>query len=343
MDSEKGYNFAPLNDTNYATWHIRMEARLIQKDCFSGVVVIDKAPPEDTSPEEVEKWYVKELGKRKLDKMQQARAEMILRVEDSQLEHMQSKDPKEVWEELRRVHVARGLASRLAMRRRWLRLKKGEDEPMSAWVGRVRGVGHKLVDMGVVLTDEDKILALTNGLDDTYESFVISLDSTPPKELTLELVTNRLLNEEVRRQNKVDEAKADGKDGSGGPGQVFMAAGGRGKGYAGGAPGGYVSGFAGQGMGAGGLAGGNGYTGGPGYGPGYGMGPRACWVCGEVRHIKQFCPKRVAGGGQASAGGDGGQKQVAHATWGQEAGKDLWGLRDLGTLSVKDRQPGQVL
>ncbi len=52
------------------------------------------------------------------------------------------------------------------------------------------------------VSDEDRILALTNGLDDTYESFVISLDSTAPQNLTLDYVVDRLLNDEMRRDNK---------------------------------------------------------------------------------------------------------------------------------------------
>ncbi|KJA26440.1 hypothetical protein HYPSUDRAFT_180619, partial [Hypholoma sublateritium FD-334 SS-4] len=100
------------------------------------------------------------------------------------------------------IHVARGLATRLALRRSFLRLVKDEAETMSAWVGRVKRMAFQLVAIGVVVSDEDRILALTNGLDDTYEAFVISLDSTHPKNLTLDYVVDRLLNDEMRRGNK---------------------------------------------------------------------------------------------------------------------------------------------
>ncbi|EMD40198.1 hypothetical protein CERSUDRAFT_92698 [Gelatoporia subvermispora B] len=74
-------------------------------------------------------------------------------------------------------------------------------EPMSAWIGRVKEMVFRLEDIGVKVDDEDRILALTNGLDDSYEAFVISLDATPTAQLTLEYVVNRLLNEEMRRGN----------------------------------------------------------------------------------------------------------------------------------------------
>ena len=56
-----------------------------------------------------------------------------------------------------------------------------------------------LEDIGITVDDEDRILALTTGLDKTYDSFVISLDSTATADLTFDHVVNRLLNEDVRR------------------------------------------------------------------------------------------------------------------------------------------------
>lgn len=197
--------FPLLNDTNYVQWSIRIEAELIRKKLWSNVVCIEDEPPEDLKPEEKEAWRVAKLAKRSKSQMAEARAELILRVEDSQLAHMKSRDPLEVWEELKKVHVARGLASRLALRRRWWRMVKDDKEVMSAWIGRVKGAAHQLVEIGVEVSDEDRILVLTNGLDVSYDSFVISLDSTPSDELTLELVVNRLLNEEVRRENRKEE------------------------------------------------------------------------------------------------------------------------------------------
>ncbi|KJA19874.1 hypothetical protein HYPSUDRAFT_106098, partial [Hypholoma sublateritium FD-334 SS-4] len=102
----------------------------------------------------------------------------------------------DIWEALARLHVARGFATRLALRRGFLRLVKGNDERMAAWIGRVKAFSFRLEDVGVEVTDEDRILALTNGLDKTYEAFLISLDATPPDLLSLAHVVDRLLNEE---------------------------------------------------------------------------------------------------------------------------------------------------
>ena len=140
-------------------------------------------------------------NKRSKKKIADAYAEIVLRVEDSQLAHMRSRDPETVWDVLAQVHRARGLATRLALRRQFLTSVKGTEEAMSAWVGRVKATSHQLEDIGVDISDEDTILALTMGLNKSYDSFIISLDTTPAEQLTLEYVISRMLNEEVRHDN----------------------------------------------------------------------------------------------------------------------------------------------
>jgi hypothetical protein len=66
------------------------------------------------------------------------------------------------------------------------------------------GICRKLCDI-VADSEDRRILAPTNGLDGSYESFVISLDATSPADLTLEYLVDRLLNEEACRGKTVEE------------------------------------------------------------------------------------------------------------------------------------------
>ncbi len=73
--------------------------------------------------------------------MNEARAEIILRLEDSQLSHcLRSDDPRAIWLVLESVHRAAGFATSLALRRRFLTLKKGS-ESMQAWIGKIQALG----------------------------------------------------------------------------------------------------------------------------------------------------------------------------------------------------------
>jgi len=54
----------------------------------------------------------------------------------------------------------------------------------------------------VAITDEDQILALTMGLDVSYEFFLISLDGTQPELLKLNYIIHHLLNEDVHCDNQ---------------------------------------------------------------------------------------------------------------------------------------------
>jgi hypothetical protein len=138
-------------------------------------------------------------SKRKAQKIAEARAEMLLRVDDGQLSHMRSKDPMEIWTNLRDVHCARGFATSLALRRKFLTAKKNDKQTMQAWISDVQSLAYTIEEAGIPVTDQDKILALTMGLPTSYDDVIINFDSTAPAELTFQSVITRLLNEETRQ------------------------------------------------------------------------------------------------------------------------------------------------
>lgn len=178
-----------LDNENYEVWRILMDALLTRKglqDVATGVTPRPTLGPNST----VTKAWVR--------KNAEARAELILHVEVDQLPHMTSDEAATIWDELERVHRARGLATRLALRRKFLTAKKKNDLPMARWIADVRGLAFRLTNGGVTVDDEDIILVLTMGLPQSYDTLVVALDSTPSTQLTLEYVIQRLLNEEAR-------------------------------------------------------------------------------------------------------------------------------------------------
>lgn len=178
-----------LNQTNFEVWIVLIEALLTRKG-LEGVALGEvEKPLTGPNSKGVRDWERKN---------KEARAEIILHVEEDQISHCVSLVASEVIEELTRVHRARGLATRLTLRRRFLTMKKKIDQPMSQWIAEVRTLAHRLRGIGVTVDDEDIILALTMGLPRSYEAFIVTLDSTPVDDLDLHAVISRLLNEESR-------------------------------------------------------------------------------------------------------------------------------------------------
>jgi hypothetical protein len=203
--------FQKLNDTNYAQWAIMMEAELVRKDLWTDIVEVLIIPPsetgdagfDDNARELADKDADSRMAQRSLKSMAQARAEMILRVEGSQLSHMTSKDPLEIWETLKRVHQSRGFATSLALRRKFLTAAKQTSQSMQAWIGYIRQLAYDVEQVtDTLVPDQDIILALTLGLPSSYDNVVIGFDATPSDQLTLDLVITRLLNEETRQTSK---------------------------------------------------------------------------------------------------------------------------------------------
>lgn len=196
-----------LGTGNYSEWAVRMEALLVRKDLWS---VVD---PEERKGEVTEG---KESGKKEgtsdtaaavIDEgtkkqMAQARATIIEHMETSQLAYTRSRDPREIWLKLKSVHRARGLATEIALKRKFLTSIKDPELSMQEWISYIMGLHWELEELGVTLSDKDVILALTTGLGAEYENLVISLDSAPTSHLTVDFVIQRLLNEAARRGNQ---------------------------------------------------------------------------------------------------------------------------------------------
>ena len=178
-----------LNNTNFEVWILLVEALMTRKGIEE--VGFGRVPRPETglSSKGVKDWERKN---------KEARAEILLHVEEDQLAHCFSLVASEIIEELTRVHRARGLATCLALRRRFLTMKKRADQPMSQWVAEVRNLAQRLHGIGVTVDDEDIILTLTMGLLAAYDTFVVTLDATPAQELDLYEVISRLLNKESR-------------------------------------------------------------------------------------------------------------------------------------------------
>jgi hypothetical protein len=190
--------FEKLKDSNWGQWKMFMKALLVRKGLWDVVDGTEVLPAGSSSHKSVHAFRKKQA---------KAIAEITLHVDVAQLSFIQNDDPKTVWDALAAVHQARGMATRLTLRRQFLRLQKPEG-PMQNFIAEARRLAQLLQEIGVTVDDEDIILVLTGGLPLSYDNFVITLDSMPPSELTLDYVITRLLNEEARQLgNHVDTSR----------------------------------------------------------------------------------------------------------------------------------------
>jgi gag-polypeptide of LTR copia-type/Domain of unknown function (DUF4219)/Zinc knuckle len=195
-----GSNFENLNDTNWSTWRILMKAFLVKKNLWEVVEGSETLPAGSPNTKPVRAFRRKQA---------EAIAEITLHVEVPQLSFIRDDDPAVVWDELAAIHQARGMATRLSLRRRFWRLQLRENDSMQFFISSARRLATQLTEIGFNVDDEDLILVLTGGLPPSYENFVVTLDATPPSLLTLDYVITRLLNEETRQNGNTSRAEPE--------------------------------------------------------------------------------------------------------------------------------------
>jgi hypothetical protein len=74
-----------------------------------------------------------------------------------------------------------------------------EEKSMEAWIASIWDIVHRLEAANFEVKDIDLIIALTQGLPDRYDPFIVSLDATHIDQLNIDSIIVRLLNEESRQ------------------------------------------------------------------------------------------------------------------------------------------------
>jgi len=183
-----GSGIDKLSDSShYPDWAMQMEALLEEKELWD--IVTGTEPVPTTGPNsKAMKAYVR--------KGKVAKVKIILHLNKSQLPHPRLDTAKEIWNNLACIHRARGFDTLLAMHRKFFYMVMDEEKSMEAWIASVRDIAHRLEAADFEVTDIDLIIALTQGLPDRYDPFIVSLDATPIDQLNVDSVIICLLNEE---------------------------------------------------------------------------------------------------------------------------------------------------
>jgi gag-polypeptide of LTR copia-type/GAG-pre-integrase domain/Zinc knuckle len=204
--SDMKFLVEPLNDRNYGSWKLRMEALLTRLDLWECVSGTDK----DAS------------------KAAMSRAEILLRVDN---QHLSILEPcvsgKDAWQALEQLHNSKNKARSTQLRRQLVQLQKSPAESLTAYVDRARTLKNDLVSTGQKMEASELLDIILAGLPKEYETFIdiltatettLSLDTILPKLLMVEQRTTR----EVEPENKAFYFKpgvVKGSNGRGSSGQ----------------------------------------------------------------------------------------------------------------------------
>lgn len=181
------FGISKLNSRNYQIWKFRMEALLDEKGLWDS---IDEGEP----PKE-------EKARHEWEKMdRKAKAIIRLMVDNSQINIIRSvTTAKATWDALKSYHEKVSLNNKSAMLRQLINTKLSENGNMELHINTIMELAERLKNMGRKLADDLIVAILLSSLPKSYDPLITALDSRPDEELTLELVTSKLINQYTRQ------------------------------------------------------------------------------------------------------------------------------------------------
>lgn len=176
---------AKLNNSNYQVWKYKLEL-LLMKEGLWDVVKLNR--PKD--PDDV--WFSKD-GK--------ARATIGLLVEDNQLGHIKKcSTAKEMWNTLQGYHQKSTLSNKVSLLKRLCSLKLSEGDDIEEHINSMSNLIDQLSALGEILAEQLTVALLLSSLPESYSTLITALETRPEKDLTQELVKNKLIEEYKRRK-----------------------------------------------------------------------------------------------------------------------------------------------
>ncbi|CAI5978575.1 unnamed protein product [Closterium sp. NIES-64] len=111
---------------------------------------------------------------------------------------------REAWKRLETMHKT--LHGKILARNAFYTVKMRAGESMHEYATRVEELGETFIDLGGTITEEDWILTLLCGLPEEWSTVITTLDSVQST-WTKKMVVGRLLHEESRRRQFVNESE----------------------------------------------------------------------------------------------------------------------------------------
>lgn len=171
---------------NYTSWKFMMKMILIHEDLWD-CVADDKVD---------------------VKKNQKAQAKIALTVSPAAIPHIRNaKTAKEAWDNLQKAYEDKGLCRRLGLLRSLFGTKLSESENMERYVNKITEISQQLTEIGSPLEDDFVAVLMLSGLTADYDPFIMAIENTSTK-LSSEFVKGKLLQENLRRDDKAESATA---------------------------------------------------------------------------------------------------------------------------------------
>ena len=186
----------PLDGTNFPTWKVQMRMVLMKLGVWR-IVEGTEAAPEINDGVAYRKYS---------ERKDKALATIVLAIKTNLLYLIgDPQDPVEVWNKLSNQFQKKTWANKLALRRKLHGLRLKDQEPVQEHIKAMVEVFDELAVIGEAIDEEDRVVQILASLPDSYGMLVTALEANTevPK---LELVTERLLNEERKMKEKASSS-----------------------------------------------------------------------------------------------------------------------------------------
>uniref|UniRef100_A0AAV1TIF2 Retrovirus-related Pol polyprotein from transposon TNT 1-94-like beta-barrel domain-containing protein n=1 Tax=Peronospora matthiolae TaxID=2874970 RepID=A0AAV1TIF2_9STRA len=178
--------------TNYYTWKFKMQMVLEERDLCEvtcGEVKLDHCT----------NVMAQSTFKRKLRK---ALAIICLAMEDSQLPLVRSAiGAYDAWSVQEGHYEKKSLANKLFLRRRFFTTMMDEGDDVLEHINMLKTVAEQLDAVGAPVSEDDLVITLIGSLRESYQFLITALESRADS-LTLDLVTSRLMHEDMKSKEQ---------------------------------------------------------------------------------------------------------------------------------------------
>ena len=183
----------PLNGKNYPTWKVQCRMALV-KDSLWGIVRGTEDAPHEGEAEAHRKFMARR---------DRALAIIVLAVDPSLLYLLgDPENPQTVWRKLEEQFQRKTWSNKLQLRRKLFSLKLKDGGSVSEHIKSMTEIFEALAVIGDAVTEEDRVVHLLASLPGSFDMLVTALEAQSENVPKWELVTERLLHEELKLREK---------------------------------------------------------------------------------------------------------------------------------------------